>query len=171
MVTVSKPKPRPARLPPGYRIIKINGKWTRVNKAGQPNLLDYVKGDSTYMQQWAGFNKAAADFAAEQGLNRSDYMSRYGQTKRDWGINRREAFENLQDDYASRGIVRSGLYNTARGDVDRLTLNQLRDLDTQKTGFMRGLGLESTRFKNEQWLARQQALADASRRRQERYNL
>lgn len=144
-------------------------------KGGVPKALTplqaYLKGDATYLQQLAGFNKTAADFRADQNLDRAEYMRGYGSTNRDLQLSKTQSSKDIRDEYAGRGILQSGIYNTAFGDMSRKYMDQFTDLNNQKTGFLSRLTQELGKFTNEQAMARQQAIADAARRRAEKLNL
>jgi hypothetical protein len=70
-----------------------------------------------------------------------------------------------QNDYASRGMVRSGLYATA--DSDRLNgyARQQSQLDLSKQAYLTGLHNDTANFQTQQQLGQQQARQDAINRR------
>lgn len=161
---VSKPKPKP---------IKPSGKPFDQGtlKRKLTPFESYLNGDATYLQQFAGFNKAQGNFLADQNLDRSQYMQGYASTSRDLGMARTEQNRDLKDEFAGRGMLRSGVYNTSYGDLSKKFNNQTADLNSQKTSFLARLQRELTKFKDEQQIAKQQAVADAARRRAERLSL
>lgn len=136
-----------------------------------PDVNSFLKGDSTYQRQLAAFGKALSDFRADQGLATTDYNTNYANTRRDIGVARDEALKNLENDYASRGLLQSSLYNTAEGEARQQYLNQFADLDKQRTSFLDQLAQELGKFQNEQSVQSQNARAEALRRRSEKYNL
>lgn len=140
-------------------------------KPAAPSSSAYLKSDTVYQRQLASYAKALADFQADQGLARTDYDTGYQSTNRDIGLAKQEASTNLQDDYASRGLLKSSLYNTALGDLNQQYQNQFNDLGKQRTSFFDQLGQEFSKYKNEQSTQSQNALQEALRRRTEKYNL
>jgi hypothetical protein len=77
----------------------------------------------------------------------------------------------MENDYASRGLLRSSLYNTDVGNLNKEYGNQYTDLDKQRTAFLDQLAQGLTGFKNEQATQQQNAAQEALRRRAEKYNL
>lgn len=136
-----------------------------------PDLKKFLAGDSTYQRQVAAFAKSLADFQADQGIDKSDYMTNYTNTQRDIGLAKGDASKHLEDDYASRGLLKSGLYNTALGELNQQYQNQFGDLDKQKLGYLSGLGQELTKYNNGLGVQKGNAYNEAVRRRAEQYNL
>jgi hypothetical protein len=136
-----------------------------------PSGKDWLRSDSTYQRQLAAYAKALADFQADQGLARSDYETGYQQTYRDIGLAKADASEDLENDYAARGLLKSSLYNTALGDLNQQYQNQYNDLGKQRTAFLDQLGQELSKYSNEQAVQKQNALQESVRRRAEKYNL
>lgn len=136
-----------------------------------PGNATFLRSDSTYQKQMAAYAKALADFQADQGLARTDYETGYQQNFRDIGLAKGDAAESLENDYASRGLLKSSLYNTALGDLNQQYQNQYTDLSKQRTGFLDQLGQELGKYKNEQSVQQQNAMQEALRRRAEKYNL
>lgn len=136
-----------------------------------PDLNKFLAGDSTYQRQLAAYNKSLADFGADQGLARSDYTTNYNNASRDIGLAKTEAAGNLEDDYASRGLLKSGLYNTALGELNTQYQNQSNDLNAQQTAFLAGLAQELNKYKTDQGVQKGNAYNEAVRRRAEQYNL
>lgn len=136
-----------------------------------PRASDYLRSDSTYQRQLAAYAKSLSDFQADQGLATTDYNTGYQGTYRDIGLAKQQASTNLQDDYASRGLLKSSLYNTALGDLNQQYQNQYGDLAKQRTSFLDQLGQELGKYKNEQGVQQQNAMQEAMRRRAEKFNL
>lgn len=136
-----------------------------------PDLNKFLAGDSTYQRQLAAYNKSLADFGTDQGLAKSDYTTNYNNANRDIGLAKTEASKNLEDDYASRGLLKSGLYNTALGDLNSQYQNQTNDLNAQQTAFLAQLAQELNKYKTDQGVQKGNAYNEAVRRRAEQYNL
>lgn len=136
-----------------------------------PTNAAWLGSDTTYQRQAAAYKKALADYQAEQGLSRTDYETGYQNQRRDIGLSKTDALSDLQNDYASRGLLRSSLYNTDVGQLNQQYQNQYTDLDKQRTGFLDQLMQSLTGFKNEQSTQTQNAMAEALRRKAEKYNL
>lgn len=136
-----------------------------------PDTNSFLKGDSTYQRQLAAYAKSLADFQADQGLATTDYTTGYNSTRRDIGLAKEQAAGDLKNDYASRGLLQSSLYNTDVGELNQQYQNQYTDLDKQKAGFMSQLAQELNKYNSEQGTQKQNAQQEALRRRAEQYNL
>lgn len=136
-----------------------------------PDINKFLAGDSTYQKQLAAFGKSLADFKADQGIDTADYNTNYNNSYRDIGLAKTDASSHLEDDYASRGLLKSGLYNTALGELNQQYQNQYNDLGTQKTNYLAGLAQELNKYNNGLGVQKGNAYNEAVRRRQEQYNL
>jgi hypothetical protein len=140
-------------------------------KPAPPKASDYLRTDSTYQRQAAAYQKSLADFMADQGLASADYNSGYQQTFRDIGLAKGDAQQSLKDDYASRGMLQSSLYNEGLGELNTQYQNQFNDLTKQRTSFLDQLAQEQAKYKNEQGTQLTNAQQEALRRRAEKYGL
>jgi hypothetical protein len=120
----------------------------------------WLAGDTTYQQQLANYNKSKTDYNAQ-------YKRQTGITKRDYAemirqlnLHGTQDREDQQNDFAGRGILKSGVFAKALGDyntefnskVKNLQTGQsdkLGDLSMQRTNFLRQLGLEQTAAKQD----------------------
>jgi hypothetical protein len=119
----------------------------------------------------AAYNKALADYQAEQGLSRADYEKNYQGTRRDIGLAKQDALTDMENDYAARGLLKSSLYNTDVGKLNQQYQNQYNDLDSQRTNFLAQLAQQLGVFNSQQSVQKQNAQQEALRRRAEQYNL
>lgn len=138
-------------------------------KKPQSALAKWLAGDVTYQQQLAEFQRALNEYNAtyrrQKGIIDRDYsesqraLSRQGQQDR----------LTQKEDFAGRGILRSGVFAKALGDyntefqqrVKSLTTgrtDRLGDLSSQRQQFQRQLGLERTGAKQEAIRRRAQKL-------------
>lgn len=140
-------------------------------KPAPPSVDQFLAGDSTYQRQLAAYNKALADFQTDQSLSKTDYETGYQNTIRDINLSQQDALSDLKDDYAARGLLRSGLYNDSLGDLNQQYSNQRTDVNKQRTSFLDQLVQELSKYRSEQSVQQGNARAEAIRRRAERYNL
>ena len=136
-----------------------------------PDINKYLGGDSTYQRQLAAYARSLADFQAEQGLARTDYNTNYQNTYRDIGLSKTDALGDLENDFASRGMLKSSLYNEGLGDLNEQYQNQYGDLSKQRLSFLDQLGQDYRKYGSEQTVGKQNARAEAIRRRAEKYGL
>jgi hypothetical protein len=149
-----------ATAPPKVVVKKVTKKVATAKKPAkkapkkkQSATAKYLAGDTTYTGQINDYNKQKADY-------QSNYTRQSGIVNRDYAesqraLNRQGTQERMdqQNDFAGRGILRSGVFAKALGDyntdfnarVKALTTgktDQLGDLSAQKTSFLRQLQLE-----------------------------
>lgn len=132
---------------------------------------DWLAGDSTYLSQIANFNKALQDFQANQGLQRSQYTTQYGMDKKSLQDALTQGQTDLEEDFAGRGLLKSGLYTDALGDLNQEFQTQFGQLDTNQKNFMDNLARELANYQTENQMTKNQARADALRRRAAQYGL
>lgn len=147
--------PKPVAKPKPVVVKKPAVKKPVAKKAKKPSATQkYLAGDTTYQQQQADFNKSKADYQA-------NYTRQTGIVNRDYAestraLNRQGAQDRLdqQNDFAGRGILKSGVFAKALGDYNtdfqarlkQLTtgrVDQLGDLASQRKSFLSQLGIES----------------------------
>jgi hypothetical protein len=114
----------------------------------------YLAGDTTYQQQLANFNKSKSDFQAQFNRQNSIIKRDFGETGRSMKRQAAQDREDQQNNFAGRGILKSGVFAKALGDYNtefnakwkNLLSGQsdkLGDLNMQRTNFLRQLKLES----------------------------
>lgn len=146
------PKPKPAPPPP-------------------PSLAKYLAGDSTYNDQISQLIKQFQDYATSNKGQRGDVNEDFRSTLDKMNQKKLEDLDALQNDFAARGLLTSGLYTDAVGDYDQDYQTQLGDLQTSKQRSLNDL-LESMRnYKTENIGSRRDARQDAIRRRAQQYGI
>lgn len=136
-----------------------------------PSVEDWLTGDTTYQDQQAQLRRAYADFQATQNLNKNNYELSYAQQLRDLGQQKEQGFTNLEDDYASRGLLKSGVYAKAFSNLQDQFNNRQSDLDTAKAQYLAGLNQSLSSFQNDQNTTLTSAKQQAIARRAAKYNL
>lgn len=152
--------------------------------AALPEMTDdqYLAGDSGYQAQLAALQRAMADSDGEFTARKSRYDVDYndsmknlgwldkGQGQGDWNYGDLNtavgrANSSLENDYASRGMLQSSLYGTAKD-------NLMRSLNDQRTGMVSArqrefddIGREQGAMRAENTQSRNQARVDALSRR------
>ncbi|MET0464489.1 MAG: hypothetical protein ABW007_15090 [Chitinophagaceae bacterium] len=100
------------------------------------NPADYesrVATEPTYAAQETGWQKALADFQANQKLQSDQYKADYDTQVTQLGKRRETDLASLLEDYAARGLGQSGVYNEAQEKLR----NQFA---TEEAGLATGLG-------------------------------
>jgi hypothetical protein len=79
--------------------------------------------------------------------------------------------EDLMNEFASRGLIQSGLYAEEQGNFQNKFTEQMQALQQQQAGLLADLLSQETNFKREQALAIEKAKQDALQRRSSKYNI
>lgn len=137
----------------------------------QKSITDWLAGDTTYQDQLAQLRAAYAEFVNGQNLERNNYGISYAQQLRDLDKSRTEGFTNLQDDFAGRGLLKSGLYAKAYSDLQDKFNDRSSDLNTARAQYEAGLNQQLAGFKNQQQTTQTSAKQEAIARRAAKYNL
>lgn len=138
-------------------------------KKPQSALSKWLAGDVTYQQQLAEFNRAKAEYEAQYKRQKGIVTRDYGESQRSLNRQGVQDRDDQQNDFAGRGILKSGVFAKALGDYNTdfntrmkaLTTGQsdrLGDLSSQRTNFMRQSGLETNAAKQDAIRRRAQRL-------------
>jgi hypothetical protein len=141
---------------------------------GAGNMGDinaYLGGESDYQDQLRQLAKALTDFQADAGRRQGTLESEYGLSKKALADQRGLDLQSLEDDYASRGMQRSGLYAGAVGDYEKEYGNRVSDLDRRQQQALQLLGQERSQYEQQNMLEQQAAREAAIRRRAEMYGV
>jgi hypothetical protein len=136
-----------------------------------PTVDQWLAGDTTYQDQIAQLQRAYAEMVAGQKLDETNYQTSYAQQLRDLNNSKTQGFTNLQDDYASRGLLKSGLYADAYSQLQDQYNNQQTGLDTARAQYEAGLNQSLTGFTNDQNTTKTSAMQEAIARRAAKFNL
>lgn len=125
----------------------------------------WLAGDTTYQQQLANFNKSKSDYQGQYnrqtGITNRDYaemlrsMNRQGVSDRD----------DQKNDFAGRGILKSGVFAKALGDYNTEFNSKVKNLQTGKSDKLGDLSMQRTNFLRQLKLESDAARQDALRRR------
>lgn len=138
-------------------------------KKPQSALSKWLAGDVTYQQQLAEFNRAKAEYEAQYKRQKGIVTRDYGESQRSLNRQGVQDRDDQKNDFAGRGILKSGVFAKALGDYNTdfntrmkaLTTGQsdrLGDLSSQRTNFMRQSGLETNAAKQDAIRRRAQRL-------------
>jgi hypothetical protein len=148
-----------------------SGGTGRSGGVGAPSVDSYLRGDSTYLQQQSQFSKTLADFLANEGTNKNKLNMDFQTAGRALGDQRTTDLQNLMEDFASRGLLKSGEYGTAVGDYNKGYGQRVTDLGTQHTNQLNDLTQQEAQFRREQTLQNQTARQQALQRRAAKYGV
>jgi hypothetical protein len=84
---------------------------------------------------------------------------------------REQQLADLENEFASRGLIQSGLYGEEQGRFQQQFTDQLTALDQQQTGLLADLLSQQKNYQRENDLAMQQAKQEALARRAAKYKI
>lgn len=136
-----------------------------------PSLDKWLAGDTAYQQFLRGGQKTLGDFLNDLGRQRTEAGTTFQTSKRQMDQTREMTLEDMLNEYAARGLLKSGLYTDSVADYNRDWQQQMTTLEQQNAAFLADLLSQETNFKREQSLSTEAAKQEALRRRAERYGL
>lgn len=134
-----------------------------------PSVASYLQGDTTYLSQLAQLKKAYQQYLATQNNNATQYQNQYNLGLKSLGQDRTNSFQGLMDDYASRGLLNSGVYAKAYSDLQTDYNARQTQLDTQRQSFLADQATNLSNFKGDQTTSMTTAKQDAIARRAAKY--
>lgn len=152
-VTIKKPAAKkPAKKPP-------------VKKKPPTATQKYLAGDTTYQQQLADYNRSRADYTANYNRQTGVVNRDYAESQR--SLNRQGVQDRAdqQNDFAGRGILHSGVFAKSLGDYNTGFNSRVKALTTGKTDQLGDLGSQRTSFLRQLQIEMNNAREDAIRRR------
>lgn len=136
-----------------------------------PDIGTFLNQDSDYQNQLAQFANNLAQFMADATRRRGVTESDYNSSKKAMNDQKVIDLNNLEADYASRGVMRSGLYGKAVGDYNTEFNTRSTDLLDKEKQALGQLDQEQGRYNSQNTLQQEQAKQEAIRRRAEKYGV
>ncbi len=136
-----------------------------------PDIDSYLTGDQSYQGGLAALMRQLqtqqGNYTAQQGTLRSSFNTALERMASE----RTNALKDLEADFASRGLINSGLYGEAQEDYDTQYQSRIGDLNTNLQNELNALGLDfsgvESDIETEKARLRQEAIA----RRAQQYGL
>lgn len=91
----------------------------------------YLQGDVDYQSTLRNLQRSLTDYQAQQKVQQARAAGDYGYAKNSMGLQRTNDLSDIQNDYAARGILNSGVYGTRLGDYNTQYNNQVGELTRQ----------------------------------------
>lgn len=136
-----------------------------------PSIDQWLQSDSSYITQQSALSRALKDYIAQMNSQKQQYQGQYDLNLKDLGTQRETGFNDLENDYASRGLLKSGVYGQAYSDLEKDFNARQAALDTARTNFLSNLTTGQKNFQTEQQLTAEKAKQEAVARRAAKYNL
>lgn len=134
-----------------------------------PTDAEWQAGDTSYQAQLAALQKALDDYKAQDGQARTAYETDYGVNTANLARAKAEGLAGQENDFASRGMINSGLFGQARGDMEADYGRRGDEMTRGRTNWLNGRETALGNFEAEQNLTKQQALQDSLARRAVQY--
>lgn len=145
---------------------------TTVKKApAPPSLAQFLAKDTTYQGQLSDMGRALQQFLADIAQQKTTFQTGYSDTKSRLGQEHETGLEDIEADYAARGLLSSGLYGEAVGDYNETYAQQLSDLDKQLAQSLQGLTTQQTNYQSEYEAQKKKAEQEAAARRAAKYGV
>lgn len=142
-----------------------------VKKPVIPSLASYLSGDSTYQGAVRGQGRTLADYLSELTRRRGEAGTQFTQTQASMERDRTQQLDDLKNEFASRGLIQSGLYGQEQGKFQQQFTDQSNALNTQQTGLLADLMDQEKGYRRENDLALEAAKQQALQRRAAKYNI
>lgn len=136
-----------------------------------PGLDTYLRSDAAYQNQLRTFAQALAEFQAGQKRTTAQDNTSWQGATRQLGEQKGHDLSDIMNDFASRGMLKSGLYGQHVADYTKTYQNNLNDLNTGHSNALRDLGTANVNFQKDQAIQSAQARADAAARRAAQFGL
>jgi murein DD-endopeptidase MepM/ murein hydrolase activator NlpD len=138
----------------------------------QVSELDkWLAGDTTYQQQLAEFNRSKAEYEAQNTRQTGITNRDYAESQRNLDLQGERDRANQQEDFAGRGILRSGVFAKSLGDYNTDFNQRLKALTTGKSDVIGDLQAQKTNFMRQLELEQNAAKQDAIRRRAQKLGI
>jgi len=133
--------------------------------AKQSAANKWLAGDTTYQQQLSNYKKSKSDYESQYKRQTGIVNRDYAESQRAMNRQGTQDRTDQKNDFAGRGILRSGVFAKALGDYNTEFNAKLKNLLTGKSDKLGDLGMQRTNFLRQLKLEQDAARQDALRRR------
>lgn len=124
----------------------------------------WLSNDTSYKSQRAAYEDALRDYATQYGSEQNKYNTEFAANQQKMMTDRTQAQTGLTDDYASRGLMNSGVYGDALNTFQSEWDTKAADMERAKQAYMNDLLMGKSNFEKEQSLYLEKAKQDALNR-------
>lgn len=121
--------------------------------------------DSEYLAQVNALNRALNSYKSGMNAQKTRLGTDYSVNTRDLGEQKTRDLSDIENDFAARGVVRSGVYGSRVGDYNKEYNQQVEGLTRSRDRTMQDIGTGYRNFNDEQAQLREQARLTAIKRR------
>lgn len=152
------PKPKPK---PKAKALKANDRKTKAQaKKKAPSYAD-----ADYWDQLNALLKDADNYRANMGVQKSRVGEDYAGQIADMQRQRGRDLPNIQEDFAARGIVKSGQYGKRVGQYEEDYQDALGDLARQRDRSLQDISMGYSNYLDQWRLQKQAAIKSAIQRK------
>lgn len=152
----NKPAPKPKPKP---------------KKPAIPNINKFLAGDTTYQGQLSDLQKQLEQFKTSNTSQRGIVSQDFATALKKLQDQRTTDLSDLQNDFAARGLLNSGLYTDALGKYNTDFQGQVGELNTSQQRSLSDLISSLAGYQTENSSSAAAARADAIRRRAQQYGI
>ena len=148
-----QPQPQPTYSPPATPSFGIGapdsggmGGAPQPEPQAQPVMSegDWLSGDGEYQNQMTEYDNSLKDFLARLTTQQNDFTADYNTAARGLGQNRERGLQQVGEDFTSRGLANSGLFNHSRDEAVQQFDQQKSGLDSAKSRALSDFGNQRT---------------------------
>ncbi len=136
-----------------------------------PNESKYLKGDVGYQQALREFALNYQNFLADKTRQTGSAKQQFDLSRTGLGEQRGRDLRDIESDFASRGLLHSGLYAGRLGEYEQDYTSNLASVQQQYDDFLRQLAAAQSQLQSQQQLETERARQEALSRRATRYGL
>lgn len=136
-----------------------------------PSLKAWLGSDADYQNQLRNFQRAMSDFNSDLKNRTGSANTSYASSLKQMGAQKATDLQSIMNDFAARGLLKSGLFAQRDADYNKTYQSNLSDLGLGHKNTLSGLTKEKLDFSRQQALAKEQARQDAAARRAAKYGL
>lgn len=136
-----------------------------------PSLASYLGTDSVYQSALSGGKRTLGDYLSELSRRRGEAGTQFTQTQSNMERDRVQQLEDLKNEFASRGLIQSGLYGEEQGRFQEQFSQQSQALEQQQAALLADLLSQEKNYRRENDLAAEAARQEALARRAAKYNI
>ncbi len=136
-----------------------------------PGIDAYLGTDATYQNAVRGGKRSLADFISELGRRRGEAGTQYKTTQASMERDRVQQLDDLRQEFASRGLINSGLFGEEQGKFQQQFTQQSQALSQQQAALLADLMSQQKNYQREQDLALEAAKQEALARRAAKYKI
>jgi hypothetical protein len=136
-----------------------------------PSIEEFLGSDPGYLTDIGNLDNSYNNYLAQLMQQRNDYEQQYGTASRNLGTARGRDTNDLRENYASRGLLRSGIFGNSLGELVQNYDQQQNSLDLGRTNTLRDFTNDQQNTEIENTQARGSAREKAIARRAAQYGI